>query len=152
MSKFAKDIKVNDILWTIMEGDKPQLLPLIIIDIKEKHMIWTGYYNLKLRLPDGSDMYTSLFDTGEMKDYDIPFMRNLVHTLEYDWDDEVHDISIMACFDKDELWKHYVKGLEKSIKSVEEVIERGKQNLIELNEKLKYMQKQYDSIQEGQFV
>ena len=55
----------------------------------------------------------------------------------------------MACFDKNILWKHYVDGLEKNIKSVEEVIEKGKQNLKELNEKLKYIQKQYDSIQEG---
>jgi len=149
MSKFAKDIKVNDILWTISAGDKPQLLPLIITNIEEKKMLWTGYYNLKLRMPDGSDMYASLFDTGERQDYDIPFMKTLVQTLEYDWDDEVHDISMMACFDKDALWKHYVKGLEDSIKTVEEVIEKGKQNLKELNEKLKYMQKQYDNIQEG---
>ena len=149
MSKFAEDIKVNDILWTISAGDKPQLLPLIVIDIKEKKMLWTGYYNLKLRMPDGSDMYASLFDTGKRQDYDIPFMKTLVQTLEYDWDDEVHDITIMACFDKDALWKHYVKGLESSIKTVEEVIEKGKQNLKELNEKLKYIQKQYDSIQEG---
>ena len=34
MSKFAEDIKVNDILWTIGAGDKPQLLPLIVTDIK----------------------------------------------------------------------------------------------------------------------
>lgn len=149
MSKFAEDIKVNDILWTISAGDKPQLLPLIVINIDIKKMLWTGYYNLKLRMPDGSDMYASLFDTGKRQDYDIPFMKTLVQTLEYDWDDAAHDISIMACFDKDALWKHYVKGLEDSIKTVEEVIERGKQNLKELNEKLKYMQKQYDNIQEG---
>lgn len=149
MSKFAKDIKVNDILWTISEGNKPQLLPLIVTNIDIKKMLWTGYYNLKLRMPDGSDMYASLFDTGKRQDYDIPFMKTLFQTLEYDWDDEVYNISIMACFDKDALWEHYVKGLESSIKTVEEVIERGKQNLNELNKKLKYIKKQHDNIQEG---
>ena len=145
MSKFAEDIKVNDILWIISAGDKPQLLPLIVINIDIKKMLRTGYYNLKLRMPDGSDMYASLFDTGKRQDYDIPFMKTLVQTLEYDWDDEAQDMSTMACFNKDALWKHYVKGLESSIKTVEEVIENGKQNLKELNEKLKYIQKQYDS-------
>ena len=151
MSKFAEDIKVNDILWTIGAGDKPQLLPLIVTNIEEKKMLWTGYYNLKLRMPDGSDMYASLFDTGKRQDYDIPFMKTLVQTLEYDWDDEIkkETITIMACFNKDALWKHYVNGLKDNIKYVEEVIEKGKQNLKELNEKLKYIQKQYDSIQEG---
>ena len=146
MSKFAKDIKVNDILWTISEGDKPQLLPLIITDINIKKLLWTGYYNLTVKLPDGSDMYISLFDTGERRDYDIPLLTDLLSSLKDYENNELKTITIMACFDKDILWKHYVKGLEDSIKTVEEVIEKGKQNLKELNEKLKYIQKQNDSI------
>ena len=43
MSKFAKDIKVNNIIWTISEGDKPQLLPLIVININVRKLLWTGY-------------------------------------------------------------------------------------------------------------
>ena len=151
MSKFAKDIKVNDILWTISEGDKPQLLPLIVTNIDIKKMLWTGYYNLTVKLPDGSDKFISLFDTGERRDYDIPLLTDLLSTLDYSNYEELKnsEITIMACFDKDVLWKHYVDGLESSMNSIEEVIERGKQNLEELNKKLKYIKKQHDSIQEG---
>lgn len=149
MSKFAEDIKVNDILWTISAGDKPQLLPLIVTNIDIKKMLWTGYYNLKLRMPDGSDMYASLFDTGKRQDYDIPFIKTLVQTLKYDWSNADHDISIMACFDKDALWKHYVEGLENSMKTVEDIMEKCKKNLADLNERLKYIKKQHDNIQEG---
>jgi hypothetical protein len=151
MSKFAKDIKVNDIIWTISEGDKPQLLPMIVVDIKIKKYPWTGYYNLTVKLPDGSDKYLSLFDTGERRDYDIPLLTDLLSTLDYSNYEELikSEITIMVCFDKDALWNHYVNGLEKSIKYVEEIIERGKKNLIELNEKLNYIKKQYDNIQGG---
>lgn len=147
MSKFAKDIKVNDILWIISAGDKPQLLPLIVINIDIKKMLWTGYYNLTVKLPHASDKFISLFDTGERRDYNVPLLTDLLSTLDYSNYEELKnsEITIMACFDKDILWKHYVKGLESSIKTVEEVIEKGKQNLKELNEKLKYIQKQYDS-------
>ena len=151
MSKFAKDIKVNDILWTISEGEKPQLLPLIVTNIDIKKMLWTGYYNLTLKLPDGSDRFVSLFDTGERRDYNVPMLTDLLPTLEYDWDDEIkkETITIMACFDKDVLWKHYVEGLENSMKTVEDVMEKCKQNLVDLNERLKYIKKQHDNIQEG---
>ena len=151
MSKFAKDIKVNDILWTISEGIKPQLLPLIVTNIDIKKMVWTGHYNLTVKLPDGSDKYISLFDTGERRDYDVPLLTDLLSTLDYSNYEELKnsEITIMACFDKDILWSHYVKGLEQSIKSVEEVIEKGKKNLIELNEKLNYIKKQHDNIQNG---
>ena len=151
MSKFAKDIKVNDILWTISEGEKPQLLPLIVTNIDIKKMLWTGYYNLTVKLPDGSDRFVSLFDTGERRDYNVPMLTDLLPTLEYDWDDEIkkETITIMACFNKKVLWKHYVEGLENSMKSVEDVMEKCKQNLDELNKKLKYIKKQHDNIQEG---
>ena len=151
MSKFAKDIKVNDILWTISEGEKPQLLPLIVTNIDIKKMLWTGYYNLTLKLPDGSDRFVSLFDTGERRNYNVPLLTDLLSTLDYSNYEELKnsEITIMACFDKDILWKHYVDGLESSMKSIEEVIERGKHNLEELNKKLKYIKKQHDNIQEG---
>ena len=151
MSKFAKDIKVNDILWTISEGEKPQLLPLIVTNIDIKKMLWTGYYNLTVKLPDGSDKFISLFDTGERRDYNVPMLTDLLPTLEYDWDDEIkkETITIMACFDKDVLWKHYVEGLENSMKTVEDVMEKCKKNLADLNERLKYIKKQHDNIQEG---
>lgn len=151
MSKFAKDIKVNDILWTISEGEKPQLLPLIVTNIDIKKMLWTGYYNLTVKLPDGSDKFISLFDTGERRDYNVPMLTDLLPTLEYDWDDEIkkETITIMACFDKNVLWKHYVEGLENSMKTVEDVMEKCKKNLADLNERLKYIKKQHDNIQEG---
>ena len=154
MSKFAKDIKVNDILWTISKGDKPQLLPLIITNIDIKKLIWTGYYNLTVKLPDGSHKFISLFDTGERRDYNIPLLTDLLSTLDYSNYEELikSEITIMACFDKNALWKHYVNGLESNIKSIEEVIEKGKQNLNELNKKLKYIKKQHYNIQEWQFV
>jgi hypothetical protein len=78
-------------------------------------------------------------------------LTDLLSTLYYSNYEEVKnpEITIMACFDKDILWQHYVNGLENSIKSIEEVIERGKQNLNELNKKLKYIKKQHDNIQEG---
>ena len=60
MSKFAKDIKINDIIWTISEGPKPQLVPLIVTNIDIKKQLWTGYYDLTVKLPDGSDKYISL--------------------------------------------------------------------------------------------
>ena len=50
---------------------------------------------------------------------------------------------------KDILWKHYVEGLENSMKTVEDVMKKCKQNLTELTEKLKYIKKQHDNIQEG---
>lgn len=148
MSKFAKDIKVNDILWTISEGIKPQLIPLIVTNINIKKRLWTGNYDLTVKVPDGSDKYISLFDTGERRDYDIPWLTDLLSTLDYTSYEELKNLetTIMACFDKDALWNHYVKGLEQSIKSVEEVIEKGKKNLIELNEKLNYIKKQSDLI------
>ena len=151
MSKFAKDIKVNNILWTISEGDKPQLLPLIITNIDIKKMLWTGYYNLTVKLPDGSDRFISLFDTGERRDYNVPLLSDLLSTLDYSNYEELKnsEITIMACFDKDVLWKHYVDGLESSMKSVEDVMEKCKQHLEELNKKLKYIKKQHDNIQEG---
>lgn len=151
MSKLAKDIKVNDILWTISVGDRPQLLPLIIVNIDIKKSLWTGYYNLTVRLPNGEDRFVSLFDTGERRDYDIPFMTDLLNKLDYSTYEELKDseITIMACFNKDSLWKNYVEGLERNIKLVEETIERGKRNLIELGEKLNYIKRQYDNIQEG---
>ena len=147
MSKFAKDIKVNNIIWTISEGDKPQLLPLIVINIDVRKLLWTGYYDLTLRLPDGSEKFISLFDTGERRDYDVPFLTDLLNDLK----DYTHDnaITIMASFDKDKLWNQYVNGLKQSIESVKEVIEKGKQNIIELTEKLNYIKKQHDNIQEG---
>ena len=148
MSKFAKDIKVNDILWIISEGIKPQLLPLIVINIKITKYPWTGYYKLKLKMPNGSDKYVSLFDNGDRRDYDVPLLTDLLESFDYDYDEEFKNssITIMACFDKDALWNYYVKGLEDSIKTVEEVIEKGKKNLIELNEKLNYIKKQHDNI------
>ena len=147
MSKFAKDIKVNNIIWTINGGDKPQLLPLIVININVRKLLWTGYHNLTLRLPDGSEKFISLFDTGEIRDYDVPFLTDLLDDLK----DYSHDnaITIMASFDRDKLWNKYVNGLKQSIKSVKEVIENGQQNLKELNKKLSYIEKQYDNIQEG---
>ena len=147
MSKFAKDIKVNNIIWTISGGDKPQLLPLIVINIDVRKLLWTGYYDLTLRLPDGSEKFISLFDTGERRDYDVPFLTDLLNDLK----DYAHDnaITIMASFDKDKLWNQYVNGLKQSIESVKEVIEKGQQNLKELDKKLNYIEKQYDNIQEG---
>lgn len=147
MSKFAKNIKNNDILWTIAEGENPQLLPLIVVDINVRKLLLTGYYDLTLRLHDGSEKFISLFDTGGRRDYNVPFLTDLLDDLK----DYAHDnaITIMACFDKDKLWNQYVNGLKQSIESVEEVIEKGKLNLKELNEKLKYIKKQHDSIQEG---
>ena len=147
MSKFAKDIKVNNIIWTISGGDKPQLLPLIVININVRKLLWTGYYDLTLCLPDGSEKFISLFDTGEIRDYDVPFLTDLLDDLK----DYLHDnaITIMASFDRDKLWNKYVNGLKQSIKSVKEVIENGQQNLKELNKKLSYIEKQYDNIQEG---
>ena len=147
MSKFAKDIKVNNIIWIISGGDKPQLLPLIVININVRKLLWTGYYDLTLCLPDGSEKFISLFDTGEIRDYDVPFLIDLLDDLK----DYSHDnaITIMASFDRDKLWNKYVNGLKQSIKSVKEVIENGQQNLKELNKKLSYIEKQYDNIQEG---
>ena len=147
MSKFAKDIKVNNIIWTISEGDKPQLLPLIVTNINVRKLLWTGYYDLTLRLPDGSEKFISLFDTGERRDYDVPFLTDLFDDLK----DYAHDnaITMMASFDKDKLWNQYVNGLKQSINTVKEVIEKGQQNLKELNKKLNYIEKQYDNIQEG---
>lgn len=147
MSKFAKDIKVNNIIWTISGGDKPQLLPLIVININVRKLLWTGYHDLTLCLPDGSEKFISLFDTGEIRDYDVPFLIDLLDDLK----DYSHDnaITIMASFDRDKLWNKYVNGLKQSIKSVKEVIENGQQNLKELNKKLSYIEKQYDNIQEG---
>lgn len=147
MSKFAKDIKVNNIIWTISGGDKPQLLPLIVININVRKLLWTGYHDLTLRLPDGSEKFISLFDTGEMRDYDVPFLTDLLDDLKYYSHDNV--ITIMASFDRDKLWNKYVNGLKQSIKSVKEVIENGQQNLKELNKKLSYIEKQYGNIQEG---
>ena len=151
MSKFAKDIKINDILWTISEGPKPQLVPLIVTNIDIKKLLWTGHYNLTVKLPDGSDKYISLFDTGERRDYDIPLLTDLLSTLDYSNYKELEksEITIMACFDKDALWNKYVEGLEQNIETVENIIENGKKNLIDLNEKLNYIKKQYDNIQEG---
>lgn len=147
MSKFAKDIKVNNIIWTISGGDKPQLLPLIVININVRKLLWTGYHDLTLRLPDGSEKFISLFDTGESRDYDVPFLIDLLDNLKnYSHDNA---ITIMASFDRDKLWNKYVNGLKQSIKSVKEVIENGQQNLKELNKKLSYIEKQYDNIQEG---
>lgn len=147
MSKFAKDIKVNNIIWTISGGDKPQLLPLIVININVRKLLWTGYYDLTLCLPDGSEKFISLFDTGEIRDYDVPFLTDLLDDLkDYSRDNA---ITIMASFDRDKLWNKYVNGLKQSIKSVKEVIENGQQNLKELNKKLSYIEKQYDNIQEG---
>ena len=147
MSKFAKDIKVNNIIWTISGGDKPQLLPLIVININVRKLLWTGYHDLTLRLPDGSEKFISLFDTGEIRDYDVPFLTDLLDDLkDYSRD---NTITIMASFDRDKLWNKYVNGLKQSIKSVKEVIENGQQNLKELNKKLSYIEKQYDNIQEG---
>lgn len=147
MSKFAKDIKVNNIIWIISGGDKPQLLPLIVININVRKLLWTGYYDLTLCLPDGSEKFISLFDTGEIRDYDVPFLIDLLDDLK----DYSHDnaITIMASFDRDKLWNKYVNGLKQSIKSVKEVIENGQQNLKELNKKLSYIEKQYDNIQKG---
>ena len=147
MSKFAKDIKVNNIIWAISGGDKPQLLPLIVININVRKLLWTGYYDLTLCLPDGSEKFISLFDTGEIRDYDVPFLIDLLDDLK----DYSHDnaITIMASFDRDKLWNKYVNGLKQSIKSVKEVIENGQQNLKELNKKLSYIEKQYDNIQKG---
>ena len=147
MSKFAKDIKVNNIIWTISGGDKPQLLPLFVMNINVRKLLWTGYYDLTLCLPDGSEKFISLFDTGEIRDYDVPFLTDLLDDLK----DYSHDnvITIMASFDRDKLWNKYVNGLKQSIKSFKEVIENGQQNLKELNKKLSYIEKQYDNIQEG---
>ena len=147
MSKFAKDIKVNNIIWTISGGDKPQLLPLIVININVRKLLWTGYHDLTLRLPDGSEKFISLFDTGESRDYDVPFLTELLDDLKAYLRDNA--ITIMASFDRDKLWNKYVNGLKQSIKSVKEVIENGQQNLKELNKKLSYIEKQYDNIQEG---
>ena len=147
MSKFAKDIKVNNIIWAISGGDKPQLLPLIVININVRKLLWTGYYDLTLCLPDGSEKIISLFDTGEIRDYDVPFLTDLLDDLkDYSRD---NTITIMASFDRDKLWNKYVNGLKQSIKSVKEVIENGQQNLKELNKKLSYIEKQYDNIQKG---
>ena len=151
MSKFAKDIKTNDIIWAIQSGPKPQILPLIVININIRELLFTGYYDLTLRLPDGTDKYISLFDTGYRRDYNNPFFTDLI--------DDLKDLSydngrktIIASFDKESLLNDYIEGLEKQIKNVEEIIENGKKNLIELNEKLNYIKKQNDNIQEGQFI
>ena len=98
MSKFAKDIKVNNIIWTISGGDKPQLLPLIVININVRKLLWTGYHDLTLRLPDGSEKFISLFDTGEMRDYDVPFLTDLLDDLKYYSHCNILTFSIISIF------------------------------------------------------
>ena len=70
MSKFAKDIKINDILWTISEGPKPQLVPLIVtnIDIKKQLDIEGSELSakigqLKMKAKDGKMRETDTLDT-----------------------------------------------------------------------------------------
>ncbi len=151
MSKFAKDIKTNDIIWAIQQGPKPQILPLIVININVRKLVFTGYYDLTLRLPDGSDKYISLFDIGDRRDYNNPFFTDLIDDLKNLSYDNGRK-TIIASFDRESLLNDYIEGLEKQIKNVEEIIENGKKNLIELNEKLNYIKKQYDNIQDGQFI
>jgi len=148
MSKFIEDIKVNDIIWTINKIQKPQLLPLIITKINKKTILWSEYYHITIKMPNGENKYISILNTGTDRDFDKPMLIDLLPTLEYDYDEEIINdiISTVICFDKNVLWKYYAEILENEIKDTENQIIKSKQKLQELIDQLKYFKKQHDNI------
>lgn len=148
--KYAEDIKVNDILWVIDNSDLPQITPLVVTNIKVRKLLWTGYYDLTLLFPNGTKRMMSLFDTGKRRDYDLPWLADIKEVnLDSDVTPDLQKTNtIMACFDKKVLYTKYITGLKNSIKSVEEVIQRGRDNLFELTSKLDYFIKQIDIIKD----
>lgn len=148
--KYAEDIKINDILWVIDNSDLPQITPLVVTNIKVRKLLWTGYYDLTLLFPNGNKQMMSLFDTGKRRDYDIPWLADIGElNLDYDVILDLHKTNtIMSCFDKKALYTKYITGLKNSIKTIEEVIQRGRDNLFELTSKLNYFNKQIDIIKD----
>lgn len=149
MSKFLEDIKVNDIIWAINKVQKPQLLPLIITKINKKTIIWSEYYYITVKMPNGKNKYISILNiVGTNRDFDKPTLIDLLPTLEYDYDEEIVNdiISTIVCFDKNVLWKYYTEILEDRIKDTENQIKKSKQKLQELIDQLKYFKKQHDNI------
>ena len=142
--KTVKDIKKGDILWSINDSLYPKLIALPIIDVKIRKHLWTTDYEVLVKMPDGKELWCNFFDNGCERDYDIPFLTSLSPQI-WDFENELH---ILAGFEKKKLYEHYIDGLNRSIKSVEEVIENGKKNLIDLKTKLNYINKQKDIINE----
>lgn len=144
--KHLSDIKIGDILWVIDDSLHPRLIALPIIEIDIKKYPWTSYHNLLLKFPDGSEKWISLFNNGYKRDYDLPFLSSILENL----NDYEHDNTYLVCFDKINLYNKYISGLQLSIKSVEEVLDNGKKNLIDLNSKLNYIQSQIKLIEENE--
>ena len=140
--KYINEIVKGDILWIIDDSIQPKLIALPIIDVQIKKYPWTADYHILLKFPDGKELWVNLFDNGSNRDYDIPFLTSMSKEIN-NIENELH---VIASFDKKALWKQYISGLKKSIETVEDVIEKGKLNLIDLNTKLNYINKQKDII------
>ena len=140
--KHVKDINEGDIFWIIDSSIEPKLIPLKVINIEVKEYPWTKYYYVLFEFPDKTKKEASFFWNGNERDYDIPFLQNL-YTERNNY---LEDSSYMMCHDKEVLLKKYIDGLKSSIKTVKDVINKGKNNLFELYFKLNYIIKEYKNI------
>lgn len=134
-------LKKNDIIYAINSGSHPIVINLFIDTVICDEKIFSKTYNIKVLLPDGSYKFIEFNKTLKSDNLieNKAYIKTLNNSIINLGDDSK---TYIIGFDRDIVINNYINSIKKHIELVEETIKRGKTNLIELNEKLNFIQKQ----------
>ncbi len=134
-------LKKNDIIYAINSGSHPIVINLFIDTVICDEKIFSKTYNIKVLLPDGSYKFIEFNKTLKSDNLieNKAYIKTLNNSIINLGDDSK---TYIIGFDRDIVINNYINNIKKHIELVEETIKRGKTNLIELNEKLNFIQKQ----------
>ena len=136
-------LKKNDVLYAINSGYNPIIITLFVDSVVCDEKVFSNTYNIKVLMPDGTYKFIE-FHKPSKTDHMIEnkaYIKTLNDSIISEYDDKN---SYIVGFDRNIVVKHYTDNIKKHIQCIETTIERGKNNLIELNEKLRYIEKQID--------
>lgn len=136
-------LKHGDLIYAINAGIKPNIYEMVIDDITCDEHVFSITYNIKVKIQN---------DTYKFIEFNIPMKSNsLIENKAYikSLNDSIiseykKENSFIIGFNKDIVINNYINDIKKHIELIEETINRGKLNLIELNEKLNYIQNQIE--------
>lgn len=134
-------LKQGDTMYAINSGSKPIVYKMIIDSVISDEHIFTTTYNIKVMMPDNSYKFIEFHKPS--KDNSLienkAYIKSLNNSIISEYD---KDNTFIVGFDKNTVINNYINDINKHILLIEETINRGKNNLVELNEKLNYIQKQ----------
>ena len=138
---YLSKLQKGDIMYGIDSGSKPVVYTMIIDNIVRDDHFFTVTYNIKVLMPDKSYKFIEFHKSSkensliENKAYIKSLNKSIIS--EYNADN-----LFIVGFDKNVVINSYINNIKNHIRLLTETINRGKDNLIELNEKLNYIQKQ----------